>query len=308
MKPSLPAAVLLSAALSCAGSGPIPFESPRDADHPLVGHIHAMREGQDLRWSDLVRRARTARFVLLGEIHDNADHHRLQARLLTRLAAEGPPPAVVFEMLASDRQEAVDAFRASGGRDPDLLAERVDWTGSGWPDFDLYRPVFAAALDAGLPLLAAGLPRGEPPGGGDPAWRERFGLDAPLPATQQAARIEEMYAGHCELVPRERLGPMVEIQRARDAQMADALLRGARLQGRAVLVAGAGHVERRGVPAALARAGVPEGEIFSVGFLEVDPKRRRIEEVDGGDFDVVMLTPGAEREDPCEGLRRRLAS
>ncbi|NNL66311.1 MAG: ChaN family lipoprotein, partial [Myxococcales bacterium] len=180
-----------------------------------MGRIHAMREGRDVPWSEVVARAEAARFVLLGEIHDNADHHRLQARLLARLAAESPAPAVVFEMLASDRQADVDAFLASGARDPEALAERVDWKGSGWPAFDLYRPVFAAALEAGLPLYAAGLPQGEPPGGGDSAWRERFALDAPLPAELQTTRIEEMFVSHCELVAREQLGPMVEIQRAR---------------------------------------------------------------------------------------------
>jgi uncharacterized iron-regulated protein len=304
--PAPVAALLLASVLACAGGGAGPFTSPRQVDHPLVGRIWSQAEEAALDWDGLARRAGQARFVLLGEIHDNADHHRLQARLIARLAAGPRPPAVVFEMLDRKHQEAIDAFLAGGMRDPDALAVRVGWAESGWPDFALYRPVFAAALDAGLPILAAGLRAGVEDRDEGPEWQARFGLTEPLPPEQQFARIEEMFTSHCELIPREQLDAMVEMQRARDARMADALLRGAEARGRAVLIAGAGHTLRAGVPALLERAGVASGAILSVGFLEVDPQERRIEQTEASEFDLVVFTPAAEREDPCERLRRRL--
>jgi uncharacterized iron-regulated protein len=296
---------LLATALACAGAGAGPFASPRYADHPLVGRIVFESSDAAARWEDLEGRAEAARFVLLGETHDNPDHHRLQARLIERLAASPRPPAVVFEMLNHDRQAGIDAFVAAGLRDPGAFAERVGWAQSGWPDFSLYEPIVAAALAAGLPILAAGMRPGGEDGDDLSELRARFGLDEPLPPAEQAARFEEMFASHCELIPREQLAAMLEMQRSRDARMADALLRGAELRGRAVLIAGAGHTARFGVPALLEHAGAAPDAILAVGFLEVDPEERRIEETAAAEFDVSVFTPAAEREDPCESLRRR---
>ncbi|HKJ24674.1 MAG TPA: hypothetical protein VKB65_07620, partial [Myxococcota bacterium] len=108
--------------------------------------------------------------------------------------------------------------------------------------------------------------------------------------------------GHCELLPREALAPMVEFQRARDARLALALLRGAGESGRAVLVAGNGHVRDGDVPALLERAGVARDAIVNVGLLEAGPEA----DVEADHFDFAFFTPEAEREDPCEALRERL--
>jgi uncharacterized iron-regulated protein len=249
-----------------------------------------------------------ARFVLLGEVHDNPHHHRLQARLLEALARQAEPPAVVFEMLAPAKQPAVDAFLGAGGRDPDVFAQRVAWADSGWPAFALYRPVFQAVLAAGLPVLAAELPRGETLAPDAPEREAGFGLDEPLAPEEQVARLDEMFAAHCGLVPREALAPMVAMQRARDARLALALLRGAQHSGRAALVAGNGHVRDGGVPALLARAGVAPDEVLAVGLLEVDPAQTRIADSEAHRFDAAVFTPAPEREDPCESLRERLAT
>ncbi len=258
--------------------------------------------------AELEQRLRATPFVLLGEIHDHPDHHRLQARFLAALAGEAPPPAVVFEMLHPGQQDAVDAFLAQGGHDPEAFAEQVRWDASGWPAFELYRPLFAAVLEAGLPIVAAGLPRGASLGPDAPERSAGFGLDAPLPPAEQAARLDELFTGHCELVPREALAPMLEVQRARDARLAWSALRAADEQGRAVVVAGNGHVRDGDVPALLERAGVARAAIVNVGLLEVSPERFTLADTKADQFDYAIFTPAAERDDPCEALRERLAS
>jgi uncharacterized iron-regulated protein len=299
--------LLLAAGLvACASNAPGPFQAALHADHPWVGRVWRVDTGSPGSWPEVVERVEAARFVLLGEIHDNPDHHRLQARLLARLAGSERPPAVVFEMLDREFQERIDEFLTVGRREPDALASELDWASSGWPAFRLYRPVFRVALDAGLPLLAAGLPRSEAGAPAGPETDPRFGLAEPLPPEERASRLEELFAAHCELVPREALAPMLAVQRARDARMAAALLEGAERRGRAVLVAGLGHVEAHGVPALLRRTGVPPAEIASVGFVEVDPGVRRAEDGSLPAVERVVFTPAAEREDPCERLRRQL--
>jgi len=303
-----PLLALAAGLAACVADGLGPFRAPRHAEHPLVGAIWSRTADAPVAIDALEARVRAARFVLLGEVHDHPDHHRLQARLLRAAAGGEPAPAVVFEMLDPTQQDAIDAFLAGGGRDPDAFAARVDWAGSGWPDFALYRPLFAAALESGLPLVAAGLSRGDRLAADAPERTAGFGLDEPLPPDERAARLDELFVGHCELVPREALGPMVAAQRARDARMALALLRAAERHGRAVLVAGNGHVRRGDVPALLARAGVARGEIVSVGQLEVDPERPTVAETAADRFDFTVFTPAAEREDPCDALRERFSS
>jgi uncharacterized iron-regulated protein len=223
------------------------------------------------------------------------------------LADGEPAPAVAFEMLDPARQPEIDAFLAGDTRDPDAFAALVGWEASGWPDFAIYRPLFRAVLDAGLPIVAAGLPRGGALAPDAPERDAGFGLDEPLPPDEQAARLDEMFDGHCELLPREALGPMVEFQRARDARLALALLRAGAGRGRAVLVAGNGHVRDGDVPALLVRTGVPRDTIVNVGILEAATEPEAADDTEADRFDFALFTEAAERDDPCERLRERLS-
>jgi uncharacterized iron-regulated protein len=235
----------------------------------------------------------------------------LQGEWISSLAARGRP-AVVFEMLDPAKQTAIDAFTGA----VDGFAEQVAWAESGWPEWSIYRPVFAATLAAGLPIFAAELPRrdtrlfmAEGLAMFDPAWVERFGLAEPLPAELQAAWLDEMFTSHCEMVPREHLGGMVEIQRLRDARMADAMIRGAQAQGQAVLVAGGGHARRDwGVPRSIravstVETGEAEATSISVGFVAVQPELVDPRAYPTASFDVLVFTPDVAREDPCVAFK-----
>lgn len=285
-----------------------PWQASVAADHPLVGTAWSVAEGRELSREELEQRAAAARFVLLGETHDHPDHHRLQGELIASLLAPPPGPAVAFEMLDPAMQGQIDEFVAAGSRDVDGFAELVAWADSGWPEWSLYHPAFAPVIEAGLPILAAQFPRAQSRRfmseglGVLPAETvARYGLDQPLPAELHEPLLDEMFVSHCGQVPREHLGAMVEIQRIRDAIMADALLRGAEQRGRAVLVAGTGHTRASGVPRLLTMAGQDRATILSIGFVAVDPARLDPREY-GDEFDVLVLTPDIEREDPCSKM------
>jgi uncharacterized iron-regulated protein len=282
-------------------------------DHPLVGKIWDPRAGRFADEATLAAAVAGADVVLLGELHDNVDHHVLQARLVRAVLAGGRHPALAFEMLTDDQQQAVDAALARSPRDPDALGKAVKWDESGWPPFEIYRPIFEAGLDAGLPVIAANLPRkvvrqavSKGADALDPPLRARIEKAAPLsPAAVDSLR-DEMRESHCGELPEAMLDPLILAQRARDAAMAlrieDAGDRGA------ILIAGRGHVRAdRGVPAYL-RSDAPGRKVVTVAFLEVDPEERVPEgygERPGEPlpFDFAVFTPGQDREDPCEGLR-----
>ena len=306
--------LVAAAVLVVAGCARPTWQSPLEQDHPLAGRVWDVAAARFIAPRTLEAALATRRYVLLGEKHDNPDHHALQARLLHALVEAGRRPAVAFEMLSTDRSEAIARQLAADPKNVDGLAEAVDWKQSGWPDWSQYRPIAQVALDAGLPVLAANIPtatarrlaRGDA-SALDPALAAAYALDRPPPAEMLAAMTAELRAAHCGHTP-QRVDGMVAAQRARDAQMAAALL-GAATDG-AVLIAGTGHVRRdRGVPVYL-RTRRPEASVAVVAFLEVRRERTAPEQYaaawdDTLPFDYVWFTPRVDDRDPCEAFRAR---
>jgi uncharacterized iron-regulated protein len=288
----------------------VAWQSPLHRDHPLAGRIWDVRRGRLATPGELEAAAARARLLILGEAHDNPDHHLLQAQLLRAVTAAGRRPALAMEMLDPAQQGVVNAALAGPAPTPEVLRDAVGWDRSGWPPFELYRPIFEAALAARLPVVAANLSRAAARevvhrgAGALPApvqaLLERAG---PLPAAEAAERSEEMEAQHCGRLPERFLGPMVLSQRARDAQLARALLDAATAGG-AVLITGAEHARRdRGAAAFLVTAGAAPGEVLSVAFREVEPGADQPGDYAPLPWDWVVFTPGADRGDPCEGMR-----
>lgn len=302
-------------------AGAMEWRSSLDADHPLVGRIWDTRDGAFIDEASLMRTATGARHVLLGERHDNPDHHVLQARVLAALVANGREPAVVWEMLSLDDQAAIDAQIASAPTDVDGLAAAVDWASSGWPDWAIYAPIAGIALENGLAIRAAGLDR-------DAARiLARQGMDA-LPADiatrlarpdtiSEAGReslLDALFTGHCELVPREHLAPMLGVQVARDAALASIMAEADgetdTASGGTVLIAGTGHVRRDiGAPFHLSRLRA-KGTSFVIAFVEVaaditDPSAYRRVDEGAQPFDALWFTPRWSDEDECGKLRKR---
>jgi len=294
------------------------WQAPLGRQDALAGRIFDTAARRFVSPADAAARALRADLVLLGEKHDNPDHHQLQAWLIEALVRSGRKPAVAFEMIPRDRAGALAAALALQPTDPDAVAAALDWSQSGWPPFPLYRPIFAAALAPNLPIIPADLSRAERAqlrtGGLDAlpaAERERLALDQPLAEGARQSLADEVRASHCGMVPESMVGAMIDVQRARDAVLADAVLGAAGSDG-AVLIAGAGHARTdRGVPLYLARRAPGRG-VLSVAFVEVprgapeseDPAERASQLGEG--FDLVWFTPRVDDEDACERFREEL--
>ena len=284
------------------------WTAPLDRDHPLVGRIWSVREGRFVDERSMLGALQG--YVLLGEKHDNPDHHALPARVLRAQVDAGAKPVVAFEMLDIEKQPAVEAARRTS-RDASAIAQAVDWERSGWPDFRYYAPIVQIALDADPHIVAAGLSAAKmralmkPADGGAPALDE----GAPLTPEQRATLTEELRASHCGHLPEAMLPVMIRMQRARDAAMGRALVAnvGEGHPG-GVLIAGTGHTRTdRGAPLDL-RARDPRRAVSSLAFVEVE----RGKDEPGAyaarwnttslPFDFVWFTPRATDEDPCAEL------
>jgi uncharacterized iron-regulated protein len=283
-------------------------------DHPLAGKVWSGATGKWLGPQGVIEAALGAGIVLLGETHDNPDHHALQAWVLRELAAAGRRPLVALEMVDTDQQAAIDANIG----DPASLGASLDWEKRGWPDWALYRPIIEAALAARGEIKAANLPqdltRRIAKGEQGPEVDGRFGLDLPLPPADEKALAADIREGHCNLLPEKAVPPMVRVQRARDAAMAEVMADQASRPeaGPAVLIAGAVHARTdRGVPARL-HAMVPGIPMLTLGFIEVEAGKTRpaaYGEAFGTKappFDLVWFTGRAQRDDQCAMMEKHM--
>jgi len=299
-----------------------PWASQALTDHPLAGRIWRPTAAGFVDSAALLDAVAEAPYVLLGEKHDNADHHRIQAWIVEAMVRHGRAPAVVFEMLAEDQVAALAGHLTARPGDAAGIGEAVGWADTGWPDWSLYEPIAAAALAAGGPILAGNLSRPsvraitrEGIGSLGAARIAALGLDQAL-APELADRLrQDIVESHCSQLPETMVGPMAAAQTAKDAQMADAMRHGsgiAGLRNGAVLITGAGHARNDlGVPWYLRRA-AREHRIVSIGIIEVaaeitDPKAYSTHfDADHLPFDFVWFTPRVDENDPCAAFAEQI--
>lgn len=298
MRHALIGPTVLLALCACAGEQTASSIVP--AAEVLVSEPTFIADGAKTTEADLVARLRTADVIVLGEVHDNPQHHAIQARLVSRLS----PAGLAVEMIPSASEEGVGVFLNQGGRYGDI-GPAVGWDRLGWPDWALYRPIFQAAegavvtggalasrrirqaLDDGAEAAAAAA--------ADPVLVRA--LSNGLPEKNRKAMEAEMIAAHCNKLPLSVARTMVEAQRLRDASFAAAVLRARRDGGPVVLITGTGHARAdHGVPLYLARL-APELKVMSVGFLESE--QPSVEAAAGQPFDAIVVTLPALRDDPC---------
>jgi uncharacterized iron-regulated protein len=262
--------------------------------------------GEAMKRTKLMAQLEDADYVLLGEVHDNAEQHRLRAALIA-LAAAKKKPAIVFEQFPWGPDSALQT-KPKGPIEPWLDAAGFDRKGWQWP---MHQPIIDTVLKYDLPRYGSQLDRArlKPILQGGPATAPPplgdLMQQVPLTAEGAAALEQTLAEGHCGELPAGMVPMMRTAQEARDAAMTDALQR-ARTSGHpAWLIAGNGHVRRDyGVPRFLEKLH-PKQRTVSVGFLEIEPdgslpgvKEREV-------YDVVWITPRAQREDPCAAMRKQ---
>jgi uncharacterized iron-regulated protein len=288
--------VLLVGASGCASLPNAP-----EAIAPVPGSIWDARAGTYVSTEVVQRAVRESNLVLLGETHDNLEHHRLQRELLGHILATGRRPALVMEQLDREFQAALDGERARAGRTADSVLDAAHFNRRGWGS-DGYRPLVDLALQYELPLVAANVSRN------DARAIVRDPAKAALPPVGKPvedALAADIERSHCGQRPAPALlAGMVAAQRARDVAMAQALQKQA-ARG-AVLIAGGGHVRvDRGAPLYLGE------RPLVVAFLEVDSGGKRAlkdylddEFATARSFDFVWFTERATRTDPCADMPR----
>lgn len=218
------------------------------------------------------------RVVLLGEQHDDAEHHRWQLQVLGALHARRPDLVLGFEMFPRRVQPALDRWVAGELSEADFLRE-ADWDEVWGFDARLYLPLFHFARMNRIPMLALNVDNalvrevGRVGLDAVPAERrEGVGQPAPLQPGYRAALLEafRMHVrasphGDKEAGDSPAFRHFTEAQLLRDRAFAEGMAAAAaRIDAPLVVgIIGAGHMRHgHGVPQQLAALGIDRVAVY----------------------------------------------
>ena len=281
----------------CQSRGVLPPPAPiapEGRDHAELGQIIDLASGERITPAQLVARLAKAPRLLVGEQHDNPDHHALQLWLSRELSAQRPQGSVLMEMLAPSQQAKVERVQAQtrAGQAPADTFAALAWLPN-W-DWGLYGALVQYQLRQPYPLLSANLDRAE--------IMQIYGKPPVLQGQASTAQTvqdtlrEDIRESHCGLLPDSQIPAMLAVQQHRDRRMAERL---AAAPQPAMLFAGAFHVRKDlGIPLHLADLGAGEGNAVLV-LAEVG------KEPAAGSADYVWYTAANVPEDHCAKLRNR---
>ena len=262
------------------------------APPPISEHILDVHTGQALTAQQLAERLATAARVIVGEQHDNREHHQLQLWLLQDLSERRAQGSLLLEMLTPSQQSRVDAVRQASPPPADMPAA-LAWQ-PGW-DWSLYGPIVEFALKQPYPLRAANLD--------DAEVRSTYAAPPSLSgshanaASVKATLLAQIGESHCGLLPATQMPAMLAVQQQRDRRMAERLFAA---PAPALLLAGAYHARKDvGVPV----HGLDLGEVDRPVVLMLAEQGN---EVTAAMADYVWYTPAKPAEDYCAQMREQM--
>ena len=297
---------LTSGLAACSNVPLYDWQSQYERDNPLAGTIWSLSDGMRVN-SYIDELQLSAPRLLIGEVHDNPDHHRIQLQLVqTLVRQQGRYPTLVFEQFDQDQQALLDQYLRG---DLNTLAMKTRFAERGW-DWEYYRPLLELASDYDLQVYAGNLNRAqlktleqsETP----PQLAEL--LQIPLAEGALDRLRDDIRSSHCNMVDDDMVERMVRAQRLRDAGLAETVIKA---QEPVVMIAGDGHV-RLDYGAGAILENREWRSVLSVGLIEVQPGKVHLEDypelyLNGKRvFDVVIFTARAHDEDACTRFRQQL--
>ncbi len=123
--------------------------------NPAGAHIFNLGTGSYISFPEMVDDLKSVRLVFIGELHDNAAHHRAQLQVIQALHEAGVPLAIGLEMFRWDSQAALDRWVA-GTMDERQFQKVFFENWSMWP---VYRDIFQYARNRRIPMVGLNITR-----------------------------------------------------------------------------------------------------------------------------------------------------
>ena len=257
-----------------------------ESSTPLAGKIWDLNNRHFITEEVLVSEIAKSDWVLLGENHENEEHHAIEQNLIEAISDVGKLGNVALEMANQKQQDALDKHR----NNQLVTKEELNWS-SGWP-WDWYGELVKTALAEAQRVIATDLTR-------DQQMQAYMNDEIELPTGPYREFMDDiLYESHCGKLPKSQLSNMLRVQIARDKAMHSALINN-RTNKLDVFIAGTMHTRYdTGIPLL--------GELNSKTILmvsagpEMDPGKYIPESYqDNPIADYIIFTPETEPVDHC---------
>jgi uncharacterized iron-regulated protein len=253
--------------------------------------VFRVRDGITMTFGEMIDEAKKSDVILVGELHNLPENHRLELRTIQALHDAGVRIAVGLEMFRADSQKSLDGWvKGTLPLDKFLPVYYDNWR-EGWP---LYRDIFSYAREHRIPLVGLNIPDVIAQAVAQKGFTQLSpqekkelppGISCDVDRTYMDF-IKKAYAGHSHRVDGRFLN-FCEAQMVWDKSMAWHLVQ--YLQNhkgeKVVVLAGVGHAWKQGIPEQLGRL----SSYSSTVILPVVPGQVEPDSVTVEDADFVVL-------------------
>jgi len=194
---------VLAAAFLSACAAPQPMLSVEETGRKIAaGTIFDTRSGAAIPFETLIRQLASVQVVYVGEHHTDAEHHRIQLKIIEALDRADRPLAVGMEMFDVTYQPVLSLWTA-GELTEAAFIDRTHWYANWRYDFALYRDILEAARQRSIPVFGLNIPFHIPAkiaaGGIDSLlWPDRLFVpdEVDLADDRHRTYLEKIYALH----------------------------------------------------------------------------------------------------------------
>jgi uncharacterized iron-regulated protein len=293
-------------ALSCLTMLAAPAQS--QTSHPLLNKI-SKADGGYIEEKKFLEKLQSHAYVLVGEKHDNPEHHRIELMLIQARLQQGSQQKVskvVFEMLDDSQDAALGKLKNSDSLEQ--MHAGLSWPVKGW-DWTSYGPSFQAALNKDAlksgniskAFIGSIYKEGEKVMLGN----SRFETVSQATPAIKSYLLDQIFASHCGMQSRETLTPMLHIQLAKDASMATAMAQ----TSSSMLIAGGEHVRTETAVPWHLKQKKKDADVMVLQLIEVKTGQNDVHSYisTAGKADYYWFTSATDAKDYCAGVKGKAA-
>lgn len=123
-----------------------------------TGQLYSARTGKPVAFDRMIKEMKRARFIHIGETHDDMDMHDWQYRIIEALFNQDSALAIGLEQVTVDLQPVLNRW-VLGELEKEEFLRAIGWYATWNFNYGYYEKIFGLAREKKIPLFALNAPR-----------------------------------------------------------------------------------------------------------------------------------------------------